>query len=207
MLLQMLAENPIRYFRIVVILIISITLHELAHGFAALNQGDDTPRRSGHMTLNPLVHMGWESIFFLVIAGITWGQMPVNSAKFRSPKLGNILVSIAGPALNLLLGIFAILLLVFSSHIKVLSGEFFYLTAQINLSLFMFNLLPIPPLDGFHALSEIFPPLKLLNNSPLGLCALTFVLLIPDFRNFLTAMTDIAIKEISGISLSILHGL
>lgn len=207
MLLQMLAENPIHYFRIVVILIISITLHELAHGFAALNQGDDTPRRTGHMTLNPLVHMGWESIFFLVIAGITWGQMPVNPAKFRSAKLGNILVSIAGPALNLLLGIFAILLLVFSSHIKFLSREFIYLTAQINLSLFMFNLLPIPPLDGFHALVEIFPPLKLLNNSPLGLCALTFVLLIPDFRNFFTAMTDIVIEKMSGIPLSILHGL
>lgn len=200
MFLQMLTDdNKIRYFRIIVILIFSITLHELAHGFAALNQGDDTPRRSGHMTLNPLVHMGWESLFFLVFAGIAWGEMPVNSANFRSPKLGNILVSIAGPALNLLLAIFAILLLAFSSNIKFLSVEFLYLIAQINLSLFMFNLLPIPPLDGFHAFSEIFPPLKSLNNSPLGLFALTLILLIPDLRNGFAAIADIVIQKMSGI--------
>ncbi len=74
-------------------MIISVTLHELAHGFAALSQGDDTPRQTGHMTLNPIVHMGWESIIFLAIGGISWGQMPVNPRKFRSAKWGNILVS------------------------------------------------------------------------------------------------------------------
>ncbi|MCV3215717.1 hypothetical protein OGM63_19740 [Plectonema radiosum NIES-515] len=61
-----------------------------------MSQGDDTPQRTGHLTLNPVVHMGWESIIFLCIAGIAWGQMPVNPSKFRSAKLGNIIVSAAG---------------------------------------------------------------------------------------------------------------
>jgi Zn-dependent protease len=200
MFFQMLAENPIRYFRVVVILIISITLHELAHGFAALNQGDDTPRRTGHMTLNPLVHMGWKSITFLAIAGIAWGEMPVNPAKFRSAKLGNILVSIAGPFLNLSLGILFSLLLLLSSQFKFLSIEFIYFTAKINLSLFLLNLLPIPPLDGFHVFSEMFPSLKSLNNSPIGLFAMTIIILSSDFGDAIGAIADFVIEKMTGIS-------
>lgn len=64
----------------------SIVIHELAHGFAAISQGDRTPISQGHITLNPVVHMGWPSLIFLVIAGIAWGQMPVNPSKFRYPK-------------------------------------------------------------------------------------------------------------------------
>ncbi len=95
MFIQQLIKDPIYFFRIVTILIFSITLHELAHGWAAISQGDDTPQKTGHLTLNPVVHMGWESIIFLCIAGIAWGQMPVNPDKFRSKKIGNILVSAA----------------------------------------------------------------------------------------------------------------
>jgi Zn-dependent protease len=161
--------------RIIVIVIASVTLHELAHGLAALSQGDDTPKRSGHMTLNPVIHMGWESIIFLCLAGIAWGHMPVNPSRFRHPRMGNILVSVAGPLLNLALGILFIVLLRFDlshSSVRILSPEFLYLAAYINLSLFLFNMLPIPPLDGFYVYSEFFPALKPLNNSPLGLFAL-----------------------------------
>jgi Zn-dependent protease len=71
MLLSLLTEDPLQYLRIIVIVILSITCHELAHGVVALAQGDDTPRRTGHMTLNPLVHLGWQSMLFLVIGGGT----------------------------------------------------------------------------------------------------------------------------------------
>jgi Zn-dependent protease len=178
MLIEQLTTNPVLFFRIIVIIIASVCLHELAHGLAAISQGDDTPRKTGHMTLNPVVHMGWYSIIFLCLGGICWGAMPVNPSKFRSPKWGNILVSAAGPLLNLVLGLlFIALIKLSSSHPQAgfLSFEFLYLGARINLMLFLFNLLPIPPLDGFHVLSEFFPSLKPLEDSSYGLVALMII--------------------------------
>ncbi len=178
MLINELFTNPVLFFRIVVIVIVSVCLHELAHGWAAITQGDDTPLKRGHMTLNPVVHMGWYSIIFLCLGGICWGQMPVNPSKFRSPKWGNIWVSAAGPLLNLALGILFLILIKLSISTPlegILSLEFLLLGARINLILFLFNLLPIPPLDGFHVFSEIFPSLKPLENSPYGLLALMII--------------------------------
>jgi len=197
-----LITDPVFFLRYVVIVIFSSILHELAHGWAAVSQGDDTPRRSGHLTFNPLVHMGIESILMLCIAGIAWGQMPVNPAKFRSPKLGNILVTAAGPLVNLFLGVLSILFLNLSSVSfleGLLSDKFFYLAAHINLILFLFNLLPLPPLDGFHIASEFFPKLKLLDNSLIGLFALTFLFVAPGFGSGLAELTDLLIRLMSGM--------
>lgn len=174
MFLEYLTSNPIYFFRIVAVLIISITLHELAHGWAALSQGDDTPIITGHMTPNPIVHMGWVSLIFLCIAGIAWGQMPVNPRNFRNPKWGNIWVSAAGPLMNLTLAFVAMLIINIASIsglLDIISRDFFYYLATVNLVLFLFNFLPIPPLDGFHVLSEFSPSLKPLQNSPFGMVA------------------------------------
>jgi Zn-dependent protease len=201
MFIQTLITNPIHFFRIVVIVIFSITLHELAHGWAAMSQGDNTPQQTGHLTLNPVVHMGKESIIFLCLMGIAWGQMPVNPSKFRSGKLGNILVSAAGPLSNLALGILFILMMKFISDLSfsgLLNGEFLYLTARINLTLFLFNLLPIPPLDGFHVFSEIFPQLKPLQYSQFGVFAMMLLFIIPEFGAGLSKITDLFIHSILG---------
>lgn len=202
MFIETLAINPLLFFRIVLILIISVSLHELAHGWAALSQGDDTPKKTGHMTVNPVVHMGWESIIFLCLGGICWGRMPVNPSKFRSPKWGNILVSAAGPLLNLGLAFLFIMLLRLSSSPPldgILSYQFLYLGASINLSLFIFNLLPIPPLDGFHVFSEIFPALKPLKDSPFGCFALMIIFISPGFSEGLYAISNLAIATASGV--------
>ncbi|NES73243.1 MAG: site-2 protease family protein [Okeania sp. SIO2D1] len=180
MFIELLSKDPIIFFSIVAILIISISLHELAHGVAALSQGDDTPKVSGHMTLNPIVHMGWQSIIFLCLAGICWGQMPVDSAKFRSPRWGQILVAAAGPLLNFTLGLLFTLFLYFSTTStleNVFIANFCLLAARMNFVLFLFNLLPVPPLDGFHFFGEIFPALKSLGNSPWGLAAFMILFL------------------------------
>jgi Zn-dependent protease len=202
MFINILFSHPLFFFRIVFIVIVSITIHELAHGFAALNQGDDTPVKTGHMTPNPVVHMGWESIIFLCIAGIAWGEMPVNPYKFRSPKLGNILVSVSGPLSNLALGILCMGLLAISENIRMISKEFFYLAAETNFVLFMFNLLPIPPLDGFQIFSEFLPELKLLNDCRFRLFSMTIMLLIPDLGKVLHAIADLAIATFSGIQIA-----
>jgi Zn-dependent protease len=201
MFIQTLITNPIHFFRIVVIVIFSITLHELAHGWAAMSQGDNTPQQTGHLTLNPVVHMGKESIIFLCLMGIAWGQMPVNPSKFRSGKLGNILVSAAGPLSNLALGILFILMMKFLSDLsfsELLNGEFLYLAARINLTLFLFNLLPIPPLDGFHVFSEIFPQLKPLQYSQFGVFAMMLLFIIPELGAGLREITDLFIHSILG---------
>ncbi|MBW4615077.1 MAG: site-2 protease family protein [Desmonostoc vinosum HA7617-LM4] len=197
MFIETLITEPILFLRIVAIVIFSITLHELAHGIAAMSQGDNTPQKTGHLTLNPVVHMGWGSLIFLCLTGIAWGQMPVNPSKFRSAKLGNILVSAAGPLLNLALGIiFTIgLKLFFAPGISgFLSFEFIYLAAQINLTLFLFNLLPIPPLDGFHVFSEIFPQLKPLENTQFGIFAMMFLFIVPGLGMGLNALANLFIQ-------------
>ncbi len=180
MFFQQLFQHPIYFFRVVVIIIVSIVIHELAHGVAALSQGDDTPQTSGHMTANPIVHMGPESIMFLCIAGIAWGAMPVNPEKFRHPKWSNILVSAAGPLSNLLLGTLCVAAWVATRQSSLpISQEFLLMAAQLNMMLFLFNLLPIPPLDGFHVYSELVPRLKQFQNSPIALFLMMVMFLVP----------------------------
>ncbi|WP_392533848.1 site-2 protease family protein [Nostoc sp. C117] len=201
MFIETLITEPIYFFRIIIIVIFSITLHELAHGWAAMSQGDNTPQKTGHLTLNPVVHMGKESIIFLCLMGIAWGQMPVNPSKFRSRKLGNILVSSAGPLLNLALGILFIAvlkILVNFSLSGLFSVEFLYLAARINLTLFLFNLLPIPPLDGFHVFSEIFPKLKPLQNTQFGIFAMMLLFIIPEFGTGIGGIADLVIQSVLG---------
>lgn len=144
--------------------IFSICVHELAHGYAALWQGDDTPRATGHMTWNPLVHMGPTSLICFAILGITWGAMPVNPYNFRS-RYGDAIVAAAGPASNLCL----MLLCLVASTIWILTAKgvgapyyenisiFLWYGAVINAVLMVFNLIPVPPLDGSKILSDFVP--------------------------------------------------
>jgi Zn-dependent protease len=187
MFLNLLTHHPILYLRIVVITILSICLHELAHGVAALQQGDDTPRRAGHMTLNPLVHMGVESIVFLAIGGIAWGAMPVNPSKFRSRQWGDVLVSAAGPLSNLILGCLFVALISISTSLPI-SDKFLKLAALTNFSLFLFNCLPCPPLDGFHVFSKFIPGLKVLENQPGTL----FILIVLLYLGLSDALYDMS---------------
>jgi len=183
MFFETLFKDPIYFFRLVAILIISIVIHELAHGIAALSQGDDTPRQEGHMTLNPVVHMGYESLIFLCVAGIAWGSMPVSPHKFRHPRWSDILVSAAGPLSNLVLGTLCITAIIATrqSALPMVSQEFLFMAARINMLLFLFNLLPIPPLDGFSVCEKLFPALKLdrFRNSPFALFFMMALFVLP----------------------------
>lgn len=141
-------------------ILLSITLHELAHGWAAIWQGDDTPIRTHHMTANPIVHMGVNSLIMFALCGIAWGAMPVNRYNFRDGHKGDIYVSAAGPAMNLLIaavclvGLTAWLAIVpAGSNLWTNGATFLYLGVGLNLILAPFNLLPIPPLDGSHILA------------------------------------------------------
>jgi Zn-dependent protease len=185
MFIERLFEEPIFFVRYIVIIMISIVLHELAHGFAAISQGDDTPERLGHITPNPVVHMGVASLILLCFMGMAWGQMPVNPNNFRH-RWSDMWVAAAGPLSNFVLGTIATLLYVLSTvkGMTFISGEFFLLAANINMLLFFFNMLPVPPLDGFTVFSEVFPGLRPLRKSPWAMFMLVVIWTVPAI-NFL----------------------
>jgi Zn-dependent protease len=198
-MIQMLTENPLSYFRLIVVMILSICLHELAHGIVAISQGDDTPIRAGHMKFDPIILMGAESIFMLCLFGIAWGAMPVNPAKFRSRKWGDLIVSAAGPISNAILGLISIGLLKASEHHQFLSKDFFFLAAIVNFNLFLFNCLPIPPLDGFYIFSKFFPGLRKYQNTNFGLFALMLLMFFGIGSMLSVASTLIVVSTLSSI--------
>jgi Zn-dependent protease len=158
-------ENPMLLGAWVFWVIASITLHELAHGWTAIKLGDDTPYHTGHMTFNPLVHMGTTALIMFALFGFTWGAMPISPHRLRG-RYGEALVAFAGPACNMIQ--FLILITANILWIKLASGHvddnvflnmhtFLWAGSMINLMGFIFNLLPIPPLDGWRITADIFP--------------------------------------------------
>jgi Zn-dependent protease len=168
MFIQALQTNPRYFFAVVITVVISITIHELAHGVVAVWRGDRTPIDEGHMTLNPLVHMGPFSIVALLLAGIAWGAMPIDPTRIRG-RFGEALVAVAGPVSNVILALLSLTALGLwwrvegGSRTEGPLGNLQYLLwifGLMNLVLAMFNLIPIPPLDGAKVLENLIPSLR-----------------------------------------------
>ena len=146
-------------------LIIAITIHEFFHAFAADKLGDPTPRSFGRLSLNPLAHADPLGTFLLPLMSALTGIPTIGWAKpvtidpfnFHHPKRDEIIVSLAGPFSNFLLAAICSLLIRFINPQSFLINIFFYLIL-INISLFVFNLLPIPPLDGSKVFLNILSP-------------------------------------------------
>jgi Zn-dependent protease len=157
--------------RIVLILpavLIGFTIHEFAHALVAVRLGDNTPRDQGRLTLNPVVHIELIGLLMILLAGFGWAKpVQINPNNFKNPKNDEILVSLAGPFSNLLFGfgfgVFLKILLTAASGIFYIDGfgEILYQILAyfiwINLLLAIFNLFPIPPLDGSHILLALIP--------------------------------------------------
>jgi Zn-dependent protease len=148
---------------ILIVLYFSIVIHEIAHGSCALILGDDTAKREGRLTLNPIAHIDPIGtillpliLFILNLPVFGWARpVPVNPYNFKDRKKGIILVSLAGPLTNLLIAIFFSLLAGFNFPRATI--EFFEIISVYNFSWAFFNLLPFPPLDGFHILYQVLP--------------------------------------------------
>lgn len=184
---------------IIAFLVESIVLHEMAHGFVALLFGDHTAERQGRITLNPIPHIDpvWTIAIPVVAFFISSGTfviggakpVPVNPSNYRRPVLGDICVSAAGIAVNFLIAVIMILLL---NIVHIVSGNLtgsviaavFLRVALLNIVLAMFNLIPIPPLDGSHLFKYLLPvglrgPFEKLGRSGAGFIILILVINIP----------------------------
>lgn len=204
-------QSPALFASWVFWVIFSIVMHELSHGWAALWCGDDTPRAYGHMTWNPLVHMGGMSLLMFAIVGIAWGAMPVNPSNFRR-RHDDAIVSAAGPAMNLVLFIVACVLgslwLAFGTSGTTFGDNlalFFLVGAAVNMALMLLNLLPFPPLDGSKIVATFIPAYRNLINSEqgpmislIGLAVVFFVLSAHIFTAALTA-AGFVIGVLSGL--------
>jgi Zn-dependent protease len=144
--------------------LIGLTIHELAHAFVALKLGDDTPRQLGRVTLNPLKHIDLVGFVLLVVAGFGWAKpVIINRNNLKHPFRDDILIALSGPISNLLLAALLVLVLkLVVSFVTFTSAAVFEIVIStilvfisLNVSLGLFNLLPIPPLDGSHILGNL----------------------------------------------------
>jgi Zn-dependent protease len=144
-------------------LVLSLCLHEFGHALAAKLYGDDTAQRAGRLTLNPLVHIDPMGLLMVIFLGFGYAKpVPTDPRKFKS-RSGELVVSAAGPAMNLLLAVLSINLYVLGRQMGFdeLQGSapeiFFIRLAQINLILMVFNLIPLGALDGHYILPYFLP--------------------------------------------------
>lgn len=156
-------------------ILIALSVHECAHAWAAYKLGDPTAKNFGRLTINPLKHLDPLGVLCMIVARFGWARpVPVNSRNLKNPKRDMVLVSLAGPAANIVLAFIGLLVLrilqvfllpalspvslgSFGTGAIVMLLEFLVLFCMLNAGLAIFNLLPIPPLDGSHLLALILP--------------------------------------------------
>lgn len=151
------AIEPLGLLARVIALLVAIAVHEFSHALVADRLGDPTPRNAGRLTLNPFKHLSLWGTLFLFLFRFGWSQpVPVNAQNFRRPAQGMLLTSLAGPVSNFLVAAASAIAIRFvpaNTYMPMLFQELIFL----NLVLMIFNLLPIPPLDGSSLLPFIFP--------------------------------------------------
>ncbi len=195
---------------------LSLSIHEFFHGYAAYKLGDGTAKYMGRLNLRPSSHLDPIGAICLFLFGFGWANpVPVNPANFKikSRKLGMVIASLAGPVSNLILAFVALLLLnimnlfsynatgVLASAVSVLNAVFISLI-YMNVGLAVFNLLPIPPLDGSKILSAVLPGriyFKIMQYERYGFIILLLILNLPIFSNMLTIVQSGIIRFFIGI--------
>src|SRR3982075_400073 len=157
---QRASEDPIGFIAFIIAIVLGITVHEFMHAYTAHRLGDDTARLLGRLSLNPMAHLDPFGTLLLVLAGFGYGKpVPFNESRLRS-TMGVTFVALAGPFANLVLAALCAIPLRFSAA-SLLGGAYEQILTAIvlwNCVLAIFNLVPIPPLDGANAVYGLLPP-------------------------------------------------
>ena len=184
--------------------LLAIIFHEISHGYVAYLLGDRTAKNSGRLTLNPIQHMDILGLLCMILFGFGWAKpVPVNPYFFKNRKLGMALVSIAGPVSNLLMAVLSMSVILAISVLEIenqaLIGalnvvmQFFLVFAILNIGLAVFNLIPIPPLDGSKILFSLLPRRAygfILKYERYGMLLLLVLVNVPFFTAFLTYIRE-----------------
>lgn len=153
---------------VLIALILAFSIHEWAHAYVAYCFGDHTAKNQGRLTLNPFKHVEPLGLIMIFLLGFGWARpVPVNRFHFRNPRLAGILVSIAGPLSNLVLAFMFITIWYFLNNMGwidwlseknyEMAYQLFNMIIYLNVVLFIFNLLPLPPLDGYRVVEDLVP--------------------------------------------------
>jgi|SRR5680860_1334202 len=172
--LELLSEEPLAFVMLALSLVLSLSLHEFAHALAADLQGDRLPRAMGRVTINPIRHLDPLGTLLILLVGFGWAKpVEFRPSALRSRRFGAALVALAGPMMNLLLAVLGLIGLRLTSSDPFLSegvlfidqeglaaqvAIFWIFFATINILLAVFNLIPLPPLDGSRLLTIFLPP-------------------------------------------------
>lgn len=196
--------------------LMAITCHEVSHGFIAYLRGDNTARSLGRLTLNPLKHLDIIGTLMIIVVGIGWAKpVPVNFNNLISPKRDMIWVSVAGPVTNLILATLSAFLIRLivplteplsdSSWMQLFLEPVLLMLAfsvYINLILALFNLLPLPPLDGGRVLMGLLPDrlaVKLASIEPYGMIIIIVIVFFTDiFKYTILPMLGVMVHLLAG---------
>lgn len=149
----------------IAVIFLTLPIHEWAHAYTATRLGDPTPRYDGRLTLNPFAHIDYVGALGVLLCGIGWAKpVSINTRYFRNPKWDMALTALAGPVCNLVVAFIILFIMntvlffteIMGSFVFFVCSFLFYI-AQINVGLAVFNLIPIPPLDGSRLLSAFLP--------------------------------------------------
>ncbi|HOD01578.1 MAG TPA: site-2 protease family protein [bacterium] len=197
MMLQLLLQEPIVFFLLAGALIVSISIHEFSHAFVANALGDSTAKKGGRLTLNPKAHLDPIGMLFLLLLGFGWGKpVPFDPNNLKNPRRDSALVSLAGPASNLILAVIISLILKLAKADNIF-GLFLYMTAFYNLILGFFNLIPLGPLDGNKIVFGFLPgrlAIQWMEFQKYGTYILLFLIIFNFTEKIVQPLVDLAMK-------------